>query len=100
MMAETPSDPQARFLERIERRLRYLKSLQSAGLGVYLPGDERQRTHAIEQVVRMTARQSELPQLTADTLRIATERLRTHLEAMQTVLPHDVQYRNRIKRSW
>ncbi|THF63877.1 hypothetical protein E6C76_14965 [Pseudothauera nasutitermitis] len=99
-MAEPSADPQARFLDRIDRRVRYLKSLQSAGLGVYLPADERQRTQAIEMVVRLTARQSELSHLTADTLRIATERVREHLEAMQAVLPHDVQYRNRIKRNW
>ncbi|PTD95398.1 hypothetical protein [Pseudothauera lacus] len=99
-MASPASDPQASFLDRIERRLRFLKTLQAGGLGVYLPGDERQRTHAIEQVVRMTARTSELPLLTADTLKTATEKVRAHLEAMQSVLPHDVQYRNRIKRSW
>ncbi|THF61311.1 hypothetical protein [Pseudothauera rhizosphaerae] len=99
-MATAPTDPQARFLERIDRRARYLKSLQSAGLGVYLPADERQRNHAIEQVVRTTARPSEISVLTADTLKTATELIRNHLEAMQHVLPHDVQYRNRIKRSW
>lgn len=100
MADKTPSDPQARFLDRIERRVRYLKSLQDAGLGVYLPADEQQRNRAIEQVVRSTARHSEIALLTADTLRIATERVRSHLEAMQQVLPHDVQYRNRIKRAW
>lgn len=100
-MADKPaSDPQARFLDRIERRLRYLKNLQDAGLGVYLPADEAQRNRAIDQVVRSTARHGELALLSADTLRIASERLRTQLEAMQQVLPHDVQYRNRIKRAW
>lgn len=100
MADKTPTDPQARFLDRIERRVRYLKSLKDAGLGVYLPGDEQQRNRAIDQVVRGTARQGELALLTADTLRLATERVRNQLEAMQQVLPHDVQYRNRIKRAW
>ena len=99
-MVETATDTQARFLQRIERRTRFLKTLQDAGLGVYLPPDEQQRKRVIELVVRMTARQSELPQLSADTLNRAATMVRAHLEAMQQVLPHDVQYRNRIRRDW
>ncbi len=99
-MAETASEIQVRFLQRIERRARFLKTLLEAGLGLYLPTDEAQRGRAIDQIVRMTARQTELPHLTQDTLARATTTVRNHLEAMQKVLPHDVQYRNRIKRDW
>jgi hypothetical protein len=99
-MAETATDTQARFLQRIERRTRFLRTLQDAGLGVYLPADEQQRKRAIEMVVRTTARQSELPHLSADTLTRAATMVRAILDAMQQVLPHDVQYRNRIRRDW
>lgn len=99
-MAEKPASPQEGFLQRIERRARFLKTLQSCGLGVFLPPDERTRKQAIDQIVRNTARQSELPHLDAATLAKAAEVVRTHLEAMQSLLPHDVQYRNRIKRDW
>lgn len=99
-MADKPSSPQENFLLRIERRSRFLKTLQSSGLAVFLPPDERARKQAIDLIVRSTARQSELPHLDAATLAKAAEILRTHFEAMQSLLPHDVQYRNRIKRDW
>ncbi|CAL96004.1 hypothetical protein [Azoarcus olearius] len=99
-MADKPSTPKEAFLQRIDRRARFLKTLQTCGLGVYLPPDERARRQAIEQIVRTTARQSELPHLDAATLHTAGETVRAHLEAMQPLLPHDVQYRNRIKREW
>jgi hypothetical protein len=99
-MAEPASDPQSVFLDRIERRVKILKTLLDAGIGVYLAPDDQQRRRAIEQVVRMTARQSELPHLTPDTMNRAYEIVRSHLEAMQKVLPHDVQFRNRVRKSW
>lgn len=99
-MPELPNDPQSVFLDRIERRVKTLKTLLDAGLGVYLPTEEPLRTKAIEQVVRLTARSSELPLLTADTLRKARDIVNGHLEAMQRVLPHDVQYRNRVRKNW
>jgi hypothetical protein len=99
-MTELASDTQAKFLQRIERRMRFLKTLQEAALGIYLPADEQQRKRAIDSVVRMTARQSELAQLTTDTLGRAAVMVRTQLDAMQQVLPHDVQYRNRVRRDW
>jgi len=99
-MAELPKDPQSIFLDRIDRRVKTLETLLDAGLGVYLAADEQQRKRSIEQVVRLTARKSELPLLTADTLERAFVIVRTHLEAMQKVLPHDVQYRNRVRKSW
>ncbi len=95
-----PSDPEKRFLDRIERRARFLKLLFIAELGVYLSPDELQRKRTIETLVRMTARQSELPHLRPETLKQAYEIVQSHLEAMQRVLPHDVQYRNRLRRHW
>lgn len=99
-MPEVPNDPQSIFLDRVERRVKTLKTLLDAGLGVYLPSDEQQRKKAIEQVLRLSARSSELAQLTPETLRKAFDIVNSHLEAMQRVLPHDVQYRNRMRKSW
>ena len=99
-MAAQPTDPAERFLDRIERRVKTLQTLAEAGLGVYLPSDEDKRKRAIEQAVRLTARQSELPHLTPEILERAYTVMRTHLEAGQRALPHDVQYRNRIRQTW
>jgi len=99
-MAEVPKDPQGVFLDRIERRVKTLATLLEAGLGVYLAPDEQQRARTIEQFVRLTARKSELPLLSTATLARACEIVRAHLEATQKVLPHDVQYRNRVRKSW
>lgn len=91
---------QAQFAERVERRIKFLQALQNAGLGIYLPAEETARRHAFEQLARLTARQRELPQLSPADLARAAEQFRTHIDAMQGVLPHDVQYRNRIRRNW
>jgi hypothetical protein len=99
-MAEVPVDHKARFLQRIERRAKFLKTLLACDMAIYLPSEEKQRRQTIEQVVRMTARHSELPHLGQDTLAEAYNILLSNLEDMQRVLPHDVQYRNRIKRNW
>lgn len=99
-MPEVPSDVQSVFLDRIERRVKILKTLLDAGLGVYQATEDQQRKRAIEQVVRLTARSSELPQLRPETLAKAYEIVAGHLDAMQKVLPHDVQYRNRMRKSW
>lgn len=99
-MAEVPKDPQSIFLDRIERRVKTFATLLEAGLGVYLAPDEQQRARAIEQFVRLTARKSELPVLSTATLTRAQDIVREHLEATQKVLPHDVQYRNRVRKSW
>lgn len=99
-MPEPSNDPESRFLQRIERRAQFMKTLFMAELGIYLSPDEQQRKHSIDTLVRMSARQSELPHLTPATLRRATEIVMQHLESMQQVLPHDVQYRNRLRRNW
>lgn len=99
-MPEVPNDPQSIFLDRIERRMKTLKTLLDAGLGVYLAAEDPVRQKSVEQVVRLTARPNELPLLTNETLRKAYDIVGKHLEAMQRVLPHDVQYRNRVRKSW
>lgn len=99
-MAEIPTDPETRFLQRVERRARFLQTLFIAEMGVYLSPDEHQRRRTIESLVRMIARQSELPHLTPETLKRAYDMITPHLEGMQRVLPHDVQYRNRLRRNW
>lgn len=99
-MPEVPNDVQSVFLDRIERRVKILKTLLDAGLGVYQAAEEDKRKRTIETVVRMTARTSELPQLTPETLAKACGIVARHLDAMQKVLPHDVQYRNRTRKAW
>jgi hypothetical protein len=99
-MTGTINDPTARFLERVERRARFLKTLFTAELGVYLPWDDDQRKRTIQMLVRMIARQDELSLITPETLQQAYDILNGHLEAMQRLLPHDVQYRNRARRHW
>jgi hypothetical protein len=99
-MSESPNDAETRFLERIERRSEFLRMLFVAEMGVYMSPDEAQRRRAIDTLVRMTARQKELPHIRPEVLRQATETLTRQLEAMQKLLPHDVQYRNRVRRIW
>ena len=99
-MPDVPNDPQSVFLDRVERRLKTLKTLLDAGLGVYLAAEEPVRRKAIEQFLRLTARSSELPILSQATLAQAYQLVNQHLEAMQRVLPHDVQYRNRLRKTW
>jgi hypothetical protein len=99
-MPDQPNDPESRFLHRIERRAGFLKTLFIAELGIYLSPDDQQRKRSIEMLVRITARQNELPHLRPETMKKAYDILSHHIEAMQRVLPHDVQYRNRIRRPW
>ncbi|KAA3653411.1 MAG: hypothetical protein DWQ11_08765 [Proteobacteria bacterium] len=93
-------DPQSRYLRRVERRLKVLDTLEKASLGVFLPADSQQRKHHIELFARLIARQSELPQLNRSTFDEAARMLEQRLEAMQKLLPSDVQHRNRIRRNW
>lgn len=99
-MSDSLNETELRFMERIERRLEFFKTLFIAELGIYLPPDEQLRKRAIDTLVRMTARQKELPHIRPETLRKATELVTGNLEAMQRLLPNDVQYRNRIRRHW
>lgn len=99
-MTDVPTDPSSRFLHRVERRARFLETLFIAEMGVYLSPDSEQRKRTIEMLVRLIARQSELPQIKPEAFKQAFDILNRHLEAMQKVLPHDVQYRNRLRRTW
>lgn len=99
-MTDPTSTAQAHFMQRVERRIRFMKNLKDAGLGIYLPAEEQTRKHTFDQLARLTARQSELPLLNAAILAEASELFRAQLEAMQGLLPHDVQYRNRVRRAW
>jgi len=92
-----PEDPNDRYNNRLERRLKVLELLDQAGFGVYLPPDSAQRKEAIDKLARMIARDRELPKLARTTLDQARTRIESHLEAMQKRLPTDVQYRNRIR---
>lgn len=91
---------QARFLDRLERRVKFLVTIEHSGMAIFLPSEVRQRARLIESLARAIARPNELPQLSADTLKKAGDRLGAIIESMQKHLPHDVQYRNRIRRDW
>jgi hypothetical protein len=99
-MTDPESNATTQYVQRVERRIRFLKTLSDAGLGVYLPADEQARMHSFNQLARMTARQRELPKLSADDLARAAEAFRAQIDSMQSALPHDVQYKNRIRRNW
>lgn len=99
-MADVPTDPSSRFLQRVQRRSRFLETLFIAEMGIYLSPDNDQRKRTIEMLVRLIARQSELPHIKPEAFKEAYEIISRHLEAMQRVLPHDVQYRNRLRRHW
>ena len=96
----SPQEIQERFLERLERRAKFLVTVERSGMGIYMPSEERQRVRLLEGLARAVARPSELPHLTAETVKAATARLNEIFEVMQKHLPHDVQYRNQIHRDW
>jgi|SRR5690554_2511149 len=99
-MSEPLNEAETRFMERIERRIEFLRTLVTAELGIYLPPDEKQRTRAIETVVRLTARQKELPYIRPHVMEKATQLIGAQIEGMQKLLPNDVQYRNRLRKHW
>lgn len=92
-----PEDPNERYNNRLERRLKVLDLLEQAGLGLYLPPDSKQRKDAIDKLARLIARPRELQKLSPGTLDQASAQLQSRLESMQKQLPTDVQYRNRIR---
>jgi len=86
-----------RFLDRIERRTRFLKQLKKAGLGIYLSVNDDQRKNTVESLVLQCTRDEEIARLRPEIMRRAALIMHSHLETMQTVLPYDVQYRNRMR---
>lgn len=99
-MSDAQNPAYEQFLQRIDRRIRFLKNLSDAGLAVYLPADESARKQAFDKLATMTARPQEIAKLPPDALERASASFKQHLEAQQNNLPHDVQYRNRIRRAW
>ena len=96
----TPEEIQDRYLQRIESRLKFLGLLERSELAVYLPGDELMRKRQVRSLAMSLARPNELQQLPPELIDEAAQRLLKGLEQMQPRLPHDVQYRNRIRRDW
>jgi len=96
----TPEEIQDRYLQRIESRLKFLGLLDRSELAVYLPGDELMRKRQVRSLAMSLARPNELQQLPPELIDEAAQRLLKGLEQMQPRLPHDVQYRNRIRRDW
>lgn len=99
-MSEHLNEAETRFMERIDRRVEFLRTMITAELGIYLPPDEQQRRRAIELIVRMTARQKELPYIRPETMQQATRMISELIDGMQKLLPNDVQYRNRLRKHW
>ncbi|MDY0012149.1 MAG: hypothetical protein RBS40_04575 [Rhodocyclaceae bacterium] len=96
----TPAEAETRFLARISRRLRFIEQLGQAGLAVYLPTEEEQRRKAVDHLVRFTAHANEIGLLPQERLKDAAAAVLAAMEEGQRHLPHDVQYRNRLKRAW
>jgi hypothetical protein len=96
----SPSEAEQRFLARISRRLKFIEALGHCGLAVYLPPETEQRQKAVEKLVRLTAHAGEFPHLTDERIKDATAALIAAMEDGQRLLPHDVQYLNRIRRAW
>ena len=90
----------ARFMERIDRRLQFLDQLREAGLGVYLPPDKSKREQAVSALVQATIRGKERGMLNMRVIADAQAQVMQRLEAQQNLLPHDVQFKNRIRSSW
>lgn len=99
-MTAPANTPEGRFLNRVERRAAFLKMLSVAEFGIYLAPDPNQRKRSIDMLIRLIARQSELPHLSAETLAKAAEIFTHEMESMQKFLPHDVKYCNRLKKDW
>jgi hypothetical protein len=99
-MTDSQTTPESRFLNRVQRRVAFLKVLSTAELGIYLSPEPEQRKRTIERLITLIARQSELPHLSPTSVKQAYDIINEQLEAMQKTLPHDVQYRNRLRPRW
>lgn len=96
----TPDEARERYLQRIESRLKFLGLLDRCEMAVFLPSDELMRKHQATGLAKALARPNELPLLPPELIDEASQKLLKGLEQMQPRLPHDVQYRNRIRRDW
>lgn len=96
----TPEEARARYLLRIDGRLKFLGLLDRNELAIYLPGDEQMRKRQAKSLAKSLARPNELPLLPSELIDEAAQRLLKGLEQMQPRLPHDVQYKNRFRRDW
>lgn len=96
----TPEEARERYLHRIDSRLKFLALLERSELAVYLASDEFMRKRQARNLAKSLARPSELPLLATEVIDEAAQQLLKGLEQMQPRLPHDVQYRNRIRRDW
>ena len=81
-----------RYLERVKRKLRVLKLLEQAKLGVFLHSDDTIRKHSIQHFTRSMVRTSERAHIKEITYEAAEKMVTEVLESMQSVLPYDVQY--------
>lgn len=99
-MIEPLSEAEIRFLERIERRVDFFRSLLDAGLALYMPADGEQRSRRINHFLRATARQKDQEFIRPEIFEQAKTQLTQVFEEMQQLLPTDVQYRNRLRRTW
>ncbi|MBX3686147.1 MAG: hypothetical protein KF909_08420 [Rhodocyclaceae bacterium] len=96
----TAQEARERYLQRIDGRLKFLALLDRNELALYLPSDEQMRKRQAKNLARSLARPNELPLLPSELLDEVAQRLLKGLEQMQARLPHDVQYKNRIRRDW
>lgn len=95
------STVESRFLDRIERRTRFLRQVHNAGLGIYLSPNEDVRKSTITSLVLLCTREGELPRIRPEIIERAAKIVASEAESMQPILPHDVQYRNRLKqKNW
>lgn len=90
--------PDQRYLDRVKRKVRVLTALEHSGLGVFLTADENVRRQSINRFVRSIARTSERDRISPTTYAEAQAMVIQALERMQSVLPHDVQYRYRERK--
>ncbi|HLW05834.1 MAG TPA: hypothetical protein VKY38_09725 [Azoarcus sp.] len=99
-MTEPLNEAEIRFLERIERRADFFRSLYDAGLALYLPADPELRSRTLDHFLRATARPKDQGAIRPETFEQAAAQILSIFEEMQKLLPTDVQYRNRLRRTW
>lgn len=99
-MTEPLNEAEIRFLKRIERRVDFFRLLHDAGLALYIPADPEQRSRTINHFLRATTRPKDQGSIRPQTFEQAAAQITSIFEEMQKLLPTDVQYRNRLRRTW